>query len=122
VHDWLKAGLLCVVLQLFSSVHVRVCVPAVHADHPEQVQDSVHSCASTQLEVSKLHVGVHPKAPPVKPRLAQVAPPRLVPSHSSPASTTPLPQLLCGEGACVVKVLSELNGEVLPSASVERTR
>ena len=42
--------------------------------------------------MSNVHPGAQASAPPAKPSVSQVAPPRLKPSHSSPGSMVPLPQ------------------------------
>src|SRR5256885_14870806 len=46
----------------------------------------------SQLRVERRQAEVQPSVPPVKPSVAQVRPPRSVPSHSSRPLITPLPQ------------------------------
>jgi hypothetical protein len=45
-----------------------------------------------QFEVSKVQSGLQASWPAPCPNVPQVAPPRSPPSHSSPASISPLPQ------------------------------
>lgn len=54
-------------------------------------QPPEHAAPVQHADVTKWHVPSHVSVPAVKPRLAQVAPPRAVPSHASPTSRIPLP-------------------------------
>ena len=75
--------------------HATRVVPSWHCPLPSQQPEQVEELhGGLQALVSNVQLTEQVIVPVPSPRFAQVAPFRFVPSHASPESTVPLPQVV----------------------------